>query len=135
MEILDVRNMVYTETGAIDCEVLVGEQWFPFCASEDDSMAYGAALYQEAIYGKWGEVQPYKPTEKTLSEPARAMTTKAELMTNAEAVIAPLSRAVKYDIATDAEKTALEAWERYTVLLSRVDVDNPVWPDTPDSLR
>nr|WP_269835714.1 tail fiber assembly protein [Enterobacter asburiae] len=95
-------------------------------------MAYGAALYQEAIDGKWGEVQPYKPTEKTFSEPASAMTTKAELMSNAEAVIAPLSRAVKYDIATDAEKAALEAWERYTVLLSRVDVDNPVWPDAPD---
>ncbi|WP_420921576.1 tail fiber assembly protein [Enterobacter quasiroggenkampii] len=40
---------------------------------------------------------------------------------------------MKYDIATDAEKDALEAWERYTVLLSRVDVDNPVWPDTPES--
>ncbi|HHP7423645.1 TPA: tail fiber assembly protein [Enterobacter roggenkampii] len=133
MEILDARNMVYTETGEIDCEVLVGEQWLPFCASEDDSMAYGATLYQEAKDGKWGEVQPYKPTEKTFSEPASAMTTKAELMSNAEAVIAPLSRAVKYDIATDAEKNALEAWERYTVLLSRVDVDNPVWPDTPES--
>ena len=132
MEILDVRNMVYTETGAIDCEVLVGEQWLPFCASEDDSMAYGATLYQEAIDGKWGEVKPYEPTEKAFSDPANGTKTKAELMSNAEAVIAPLSRAVKYDIATDAEKAALEAWERYTVLLSRVDVDNPVWPDAPD---
>lgn len=132
MVILGARNMVYTETGAIDCEVLVGEQWLPFCASEDDSMAYGSTLYQEAIEGKWGEVRPYEPTEKTFSEPSSAMATKTELMTNAEAVIAPLSRAVKYDIATDAEKAALEAWERYTVLLSRVDVDNPVWPDAPD---
>lgn len=133
MEILDVRNMVYTETGAIDCEVLVGEQWLPFCASEDDSMAYGAAIYQEAKEGKWGEVQPFQPTEKASVEPASGMKTKAELMSNAEAVIAPLARAVKYDIATDAEKAALEAWERYTVLLSRVDVGNPVWPDTPES--
>lgn len=133
MKILDIRNMAYTETGAIDCEVLVGEQWLPFCASEDDSMAYGAALYQEAIDGKWGEVQPYVSTEKAFSEPSSATVTKTELMTNAEAVIAPLSRAVKYDIATDAEKAALEAWERYTVMLSRVDVDNPVWPDTPES--
>lgn len=132
MEILDVRNMVYTETGAIDCEVLVGEQWLPFCASEDDSMAYGATLYHQVIDGKWGEVRPYEPAEKAFNEPARAVTTKAELMSNAEAVIAPLSRAVKYDIATDAEKAALEAWERYTVMLSRVDVDNPVWPDTPE---
>lgn len=133
MEILDARNMVYTETGEIDCEVLVGEQWLPFCASEDDSMAYGATLYQEAIDGKWGEVQPYEATEKAFSDAANGTKTKAELMLNAEAVIAPLSRAVKYDIATDAEKAALEAWERYTVLLSRVDVDNPVWPDTPES--
>lgn len=135
MKILDVRNMVYTETGAIDCEVFVGEQWLPFCASEDDSMTYGATLYQEAIDGKWGGVRPYEPTEKSFSEPASAMATKTELMTNAEAVIAPLSRAVKFDIATDAEKAALEVGKRYTVLLSRVDVDNPVWPDTPDSLR
>ncbi|EMQ9923697.1 tail fiber assembly protein [Enterobacter hormaechei] len=132
MKILDVRNLAYTETGAIDCEVLVGEQWLPFCASEDDSMAYGAMLYQEAIGGKWGEVKPYEPTEKAYSEPVSGVTTKSRLMTNAEAVIAPLSRAVKYDIATDEEKAALEAWERYTVLLSRVDVDNPVWPDEPD---
>ena len=81
--------------------------------------------------GKWGEVQPFQPTEKAFVEPASGMKTKAELMSNAEAVIAPLARAVKYDLATDAEKAVLEAWERYTVLLSRVDVDNPVWPDAP----
>ncbi|HIC7817474.1 TPA: tail fiber assembly protein [Enterobacter ludwigii] len=132
MEIIDVRNMAYTQTGAIDCEVLVDEQWLPFCASEDDSMAYGAALYQEAIEGKWGELRPYEPTEKAYSESVSGVAMKARLMTNAESVIAPLSRAVKYDLATDAEKAALETWERYTVLLSRVDVDNPVWPDAPD---
>jgi hypothetical protein len=132
MEILDVRNMAFTQTGEIDCEVLVDELWLPFCASENDSMVYGARLYQEAIEGKWGELQAYEPTEKAFIEPASVMKTKTALMSNAEAVIAPLARAVKYDIATDAEKAALEAWERYTVLLRRVDVDNPVWPDAPD---
>ena len=133
MNVIKVRNPKFTEAGAVDCEIFTAGEWYPFNATADDSMPYGKKIYQEVVDGKWGEVQRYEAPEKTFSEPSSAMATKAELMSNAEAVIAPLSRAVKYDIATDAEKAALEAWERYTVLLSRVDVDNPVWPDTPES--
>ncbi|WP_370456265.1 tail fiber assembly protein [Serratia sp. SRS-8-S-2018] len=28
--------------------------------------------------------------------------------------------------------TQLAAWERYSVLLSRVEVSNPEWPDKPE---
>ncbi|STO18287.1 Putative phage tail assembly protein [Escherichia coli] len=31
-------------------------------------------------------------------------------------------------MATDEERTRLEAWERYSVLVSRADTANPEWP-------
>ena len=52
----------------------------------------------------------------------------------ADGVISPLARAVKYGMATDDERAALEAWERYSVLLSRVDTSaapGVVWPEMP----
>ncbi|EGI3619721.1 tail fiber assembly protein, partial [Salmonella enterica] len=58
---------------------------------------------------------------------------KAELLAEAESVIAPLARAVKLNIATDEEIKRLEAWELYSVLVSRVDTKNPDWPDKPAS--
>ncbi|MNN90047.1 Caudovirales tail fiber assembly protein [compost metagenome] len=61
------------------------------------------------------------------------VTNKARLLDETEAVIRILERAVKYDMATDEEKEKLEAWERYSVLLSRVDVDNPEWPAVPEA--
>jgi len=59
---------------------------------------------------------------------------KQRLMADAEEAIALLSRAAKYGIATDEEKTKLEALERYTVLLSRVNPDDAPdidWPEYP----
>lgn len=59
---------------------------------------------------------------------------KARLMREAEVIIAPLQRAVKYGLATDAEKQLLEQWEVYTVLLSRVDTSlapDVEWPPVP----
>ncbi|KAB1583325.1 tail fiber assembly protein [Serratia marcescens] len=76
----------------------------------------------------WVDIPP--PT----SEETRQgwVTNKARLLDEAEAVIRMLERAVKYDMATDEEKAQLEAWERYSVLLSRVDVDKPEWPGKPE---
>ncbi|EJR7187300.1 tail fiber assembly protein, partial [Salmonella enterica] len=51
----------------------------------------------------------------------------------AESVIAPLARAVKLKMATDEEIKRLEAWELYSVLVSRVDTSKPDWPDVPVS--
>ncbi|UAN42641.1 MULTISPECIES: tail fiber assembly protein [unclassified Enterobacter] len=52
----------------------------------------------------------------------------------AEKVIAPLQRAVKYGIATDEEKQQLEEWEVYTVLLNRIAASQSSaieWPEKP----
>ncbi|MCN4921558.1 tail fiber assembly protein, partial [Escherichia coli] len=46
---------------------------------------------------------------------------KAALLSEAESVIQQLERAVRLNMATDEERTRLEAWERYSVLVSRVD--------------
>ncbi|EGD3970732.1 tail fiber assembly protein [Salmonella enterica] len=58
---------------------------------------------------------------------------KAKLLEEAETVITPLARAVKRNIATDEEINQLEAWELYSVLVSRVDTSNPDWPVKPAS--
>ncbi|WP_048795107.1 MULTISPECIES: tail fiber assembly protein [Serratia] len=59
---------------------------------------------------------------------------KQQLMTDAEEAIALLSRAAKYDIATEEEKIRLEELEKYTVLLSRINPDDAPkidWPQPP----
>lgn len=131
MQITNVRNLAYTEAGAINCEVLVGVDWLPFCATADDSMAYGAKLFDEAVNGVWGEIAPYLHSVQAADDEASIAATKAALMANVEALIAPLARAVKYGIATEDEAERLEALERYTVFLNRVDPENPVWPEQP----
>ncbi|WP_247687721.1 tail fiber assembly protein [Pectobacterium versatile] len=44
-----------------------------------------------------------------------------------------LTYAVNLDIATDTEKSALKEWQKYTVLLSRIDTtaSSIQWPDAP----
>ncbi|EAQ7636796.1 tail fiber assembly protein, partial [Salmonella enterica] len=75
------------------------------------------------------EHREYTPEELVAQAEAR----KAELLAEAESVIAPLARAVKLNIATDEEIKRLEAWELYSVMVSRVDTSKPDWPDVPVS--
>lgn len=52
----------------------------------------------------------------------------------ANSIILPLERAVKYGLATDEEKARLEAWERYSIALSRIDLSTAPdvdWPEIP----
>lgn len=68
-------------------------------------------------------------------ERLNATTQKSQRQREADNVIAPLERAVKYNMATNEEKASLDAWERYSVLLSRVDTDKAPdieWPDKPE---
>ncbi|MGP3592939.1 tail fiber assembly protein [Vagococcus sp. WN89Y] len=60
---------------------------------------------------------------------------KRALQDAATAIIAPLERAAKLNMATAQETQQLEAWERYSVLLNRVDMSDAVnisWPALPD---
>ena len=66
---------------------------------------------------------------------ASAEVKKTRLQEDASSTISILERAVKYGIATEDEKAALEKWERYSVLLSRVDtskVPDIDWPEVPN---
>ncbi len=62
----------------------------------------------------------------------QAESQKAALLSEAESVIHPLERAVRLNMATDEERTRLETWERYSVLVSRVDTTKPEWPQKPE---
>ncbi|MBA0204377.1 tail fiber assembly protein [Pectobacterium aroidearum] len=74
--------------------------------------------------------------DKAAKAAAALKTTQQELATRktvATARINELTYAVNLDIATDAEKAALTAWQKYAVLLSRIDVNaaDIDWPITP----
>lgn len=59
---------------------------------------------------------------------------KRRLQSEAERIISPLSTAVKYQMATEAEARTLSDWEKYTVLLNRVDARLAThinWPEIP----
>ncbi|ENQ7971264.1 tail fiber assembly protein [Escherichia coli] len=83
--------------------------------------------------GKWmfkdGAVIKRIYTAEELQQ--QAENRKGRLLADAESVILPLERAVRLNMATDEERSRLEAWERYNVLVSRVDTANPEWPEMP----
>lgn len=86
------------------------------------------------IYGGWvfdGEkVIPRQYTDEELKRQAEEK--KKALLVEADAAIAPLERAVRLGMATDDEKRRIEAWERFSVLASRVNTEKPEWPDKPE---
>ncbi|MCL5621601.1 tail fiber assembly protein, partial [Escherichia coli] len=57
---------------------------------------------------------------------------KSSLLAEAMVAIAPLERAVKRGMATSEEIGLLEIWERYSVMVNRVDTSKPEWPTPPD---
>jgi hypothetical protein len=59
---------------------------------------------------------------------------KAELMQLANDAIRPLEDAVEFGIETPEETNSLIAWKKYRVLLNRVDVEKPVWPEVPENV-
>lgn len=56
---------------------------------------------------------------------------KSEREARARVAMEPLQMAVDIDLATAEEAASLLAWKRYFVLLSRVDLANPEWPEEP----
>ncbi|HAM3643895.1 TPA: tail fiber assembly protein [Escherichia coli] len=80
--------------------------------------------------GNWmfldGKVVKREYTKQELQQQAELQ--KSALLSEAESVIQPLERAVRLNMATNEERARLESWERYSVLVSRVDTANPEWP-------
>ncbi|EQC3905612.1 tail fiber assembly protein [Escherichia coli] len=84
--------------------------------------------------GNWmfldGKVVKREYTEQALQQQAELQ--KAALLSAAESVIQPLERAVRLNMATNEERARQESWERYSVLVSRVDTAKPEWPQKPE---
>jgi len=79
----------------------------------------------------WVDI-PQPTPEQMRSQAAQK---KAQLLDEAYAAMKPLELAVKHNMATDEDRAQLDAWERYSVLLSRVDTDKAPdieWPDKPE---
>ncbi|CAI1511469.1 Caudovirales tail fibre assembly protein [Serratia quinivorans] len=89
-------------------------------------------LAPQTPYDKWDGTQWVTDKDaQRAAEVAAAAEKLKQLQDEADEVIERLERAIKYDMATDEEKAQLEAWELYSVLLSRVDTgaEGIEWPD------
>lgn len=56
-----IKNCRYSaaDGNAIDCDVEINGKWLPFTASFNDSTSYGPIIYENAVAGEYGDVQPY----------------------------------------------------------------------------
>ena len=73
MNIQEIKNARYLESGAIDCDVLfegMGEA-LPYTATSDDTAPTGQQIWRELQSGKWGEIAPFIVTPEIL-ESAKA---------------------------------------------------------------
>ncbi|EBE4779381.1 tail fiber assembly protein [Salmonella enterica] len=62
----------------------------------------------------------------------QAESDKYRLLAEANSVIALLERSVRLGMATEKETLLLGEWERYSVMVNRVDTSDPFWPEAPD---
>lgn len=136
MTYTDVQNPQWSDEvhSRIDCLVKFNayDEYLPFTATLDDSTEWGPQIFEECRSGKWGDVAEYIAPE--IDHVAIFGTQKESLQMEAERVIAPLDRACKMGLATDAEKELLREWEKYSIVLMRVnpkDAPDIVWPDKP----
>ncbi|EHJ6419243.1 DUF4376 domain-containing protein [Salmonella enterica subsp. enterica serovar Chester] len=69
MQIKEITNPRFTESGAIDCDVLFDgyEYYVPYTAAADDSAETGQRVWQELQSGKWGEISPFTVTPEMLA--------------------------------------------------------------------
>ncbi|MGC6387224.1 tail fiber assembly protein [Ewingella sp. S1.OA.A_B6] len=86
-----------------------------------------------AIDGNWiFDGNKIKKRIETKAEATKQADAKrAELISRATQVIAPLQDAVELTIATDDEAERLKAWKIYRIALTRVNTSNPSWPEVP----
>ncbi|WP_454719329.1 DUF4376 domain-containing protein [Citrobacter freundii] len=68
MQIKQIENARYLESGAIDCDVLFEgfDSPLPCTATPDDTAATGQQIWQELQSGKWGRIAPFIVTPEML---------------------------------------------------------------------
>ncbi|HCP7956271.1 TPA: DUF4376 domain-containing protein [Escherichia coli] len=69
MEIRQILNPRYLESGAINCEVLFEgmEKVLPYTATKDDTAQTGQRIWEELQSGKWGEISPFTVTPELIA--------------------------------------------------------------------
>ncbi len=69
MQVKEITNPRYTESGAIDCDVLFEgmEAPVPYTATPDDTAKTGQQIWQELQSGKWGEIAPFSVTPELIA--------------------------------------------------------------------
>ncbi|MBY7426878.1 DUF4376 domain-containing protein [Escherichia coli] len=69
MEIRQILNPRYLESGAINCEVLFEgmEKVLPYTATKDDTAQTGQRIWEELQSGKWGEIAPFTVTPELIA--------------------------------------------------------------------
>ncbi|HHZ5737031.1 TPA: DUF4376 domain-containing protein [Escherichia coli] len=69
MQIKKITNPRYTESGAIDCDVLFEgmEAPAPYTATSEDTATTGQQIWQELQSGKWGEIAPFTASPELIA--------------------------------------------------------------------
>ncbi|HBH7739280.1 TPA: DUF4376 domain-containing protein [Escherichia coli] len=69
MQIKKITSPRYTESGAIDCDVLFEgmEDPLPYTATPEDTATTGQQIWQELQSGKWGEIAPFTITPELIA--------------------------------------------------------------------
>ncbi|EBN1942762.1 DUF4376 domain-containing protein [Salmonella enterica] len=86
MNILAVKEAVYTENGFIVCQVHVDgfDDFIPFTASPDDTEEHGRHLYADLKAGKYGPVAPFTVTPEMLTAAKQAKHTEINAWRDAQ---------------------------------------------------
>ena len=107
MEIQQILNPRYLESGAIDCEVLFEgmDEAVPYTATPEDSAMTGQRVWLELQSGKWGEIAPFTVTPELIAA------------------------------AKDAKKREIEAWRtEQEALPFTFEWNGRTWNAGPDSM-
>ncbi|AEJ56050.1 DUF4376 domain-containing protein [Escherichia coli] len=69
MQIKEITSPHYTESGAIDCEVLFEgmDEAVPYTATPEDTATTGQQIWQELQSGKWGEIAPFTASPELIA--------------------------------------------------------------------
>ncbi|EKQ3395820.1 DUF4376 domain-containing protein [Escherichia coli] len=69
MQIKEITSPRYTESGAIDCEVLFEgmDEAVPYTATPEDTATTGQHIWEELQSGKWGEIAPFTITPELIA--------------------------------------------------------------------
>ncbi|WP_095628560.1 DUF4376 domain-containing protein [Shigella sonnei] len=69
MQIKEITSLRYTESGAIDCEVLFEgmDEAVPYTATPEDTATTGQQIWQELQSGKWGEIAPFTASPELIA--------------------------------------------------------------------